>query len=114
MLGLTGANRIWFIPDIHDMRLGKYRLLASVKGVFPNPYNGDVFAFMSSDKKKLKLVRYYGHKHILWDISYDRGYKFMRPVYVEDSKEVRYQLDYKYLVALLECPVQKELIINTN
>lgn len=39
---------IWFIANVNDMRMGRRRLIDIVKDRFPNPYNGDMFAFMSN------------------------------------------------------------------
>ena len=47
------------------------------------------------------------HKRVLYDITYEKGYKFMKPVM--KNHEVVYELDFKYLVALLECPTVNEL-----
>lgn len=37
-----------------------------VKDRFPNPYNGDVFAFMSKNRQLLKLVRYENCMYMLY------------------------------------------------
>lgn len=103
MLALNGGIRMWHINNVTDMRLGKYRLFQIARENFPDPYNGDAFAFMSKDHRTLKIVRYDHHKIILYGISYERGYKFMRPV-CRDGK-LWHQLDFKYLAALLSCPV---------
>lgn len=109
MLGLNGSIKIWHISNVTDMRLGKYRLFALAKDHFANPYNGDCFAFLSKNRRTLKMIRYDNHKIILYDISYERGYKFMKPVYKDG--ELWHQLDFKYLAALLNCPVRNELNI---
>lgn len=109
MLALNGGIQIWFINGATDMRLGKYRLFELAKLVKPNPYNGDAFAFMSKDRRTLKIVRYDHHKIILYDISYERGYKFMTPVWHDEERW--HQLDFKYIVALLGCPERKQINI---
>lgn len=48
MLGLNGTIRLWYIDNITDMRLSKYRLFDMAKAKFPNPYNGDAFSFFST------------------------------------------------------------------
>lgn len=110
MLGITGAQRVWFITDIHDMRKGRRSLLQAVMNRFPNPYNGDIFAFMSKNRRLMKLAKYEDHMFILYELEYERGYKFMEPVY-EDGKTSYFELDFKYLVALLKCPVISKLEI---
>lgn len=109
MLAINGAIRLWYVRGINNMRYGKYRLFSEVEAIGMNPYNGDAYAFMSKDRRTLKLIRYKNHKRYLYDITYDKDYKFMHPV-VEEGRVV-YQLDFKYLVALLECPVVQELVI---
>ena len=47
------------------------------------------------------------HKRVLYDITYEKGYKFMKPVM--KNHEMVYELDFKYLVALLERPTVNEL-----
>lgn len=71
MLGLNGAIKIWHISNVTDMRLGKYRLFSLAKDHFANPYNGDCFAFLSKNRRTLKMIRYDNHKIILYDISYE-------------------------------------------
>ena len=41
----------------------------------------------------------------LYDITYEKGYQFLQPVF--EGNTVIYGLDFKYLAALLECPVDK-------
>lgn len=112
MLGFNGTIRLWYIDNITDMRLGKYRLFEIAKGKFPNAYNGDAFSFLSKNRRTLKIVRYENHKVILYEVSYERGYSFMKPVFSEG--QLWYELDFKYLVALLSCPVRKELEISIS
>lgn len=49
--------------------------------------------------------------YILYELEYERGYKFMQPIY-EDRHITYFQLDFKYLVALLKCPVISKLEIS--
>lgn len=113
MLAITGASTVWFISDIRDMRKGRHSLLESVRDTFPDPYNGDIFVFMSKARRLLKMVKYEDHMYVLYEVEYDRGYKFMEPVY-EDGNLVRYQLDFKYLVGLLKCPVVIKLRVYSD
>lgn len=111
MLAITGAATVWYISDIHDMRKGRHGLLEAVKDTFHDPYNGDIFAFMSKKRNLLKMVKYEDHQYFLYEVEYEKGYKFMEPVY-EDDTVVRYQLDFKYLVGLLKCPVVDKLRVS--
>lgn len=110
MLGITGSMQVWYMPNITDMRMGHHKLLEIVETKFPDPYNGDLYVFMSKDRRKVKLVRYEDHMYILYVLNYEQGYKFMEPVY-SGVKTIRYKLDYKYLVALLKCPAINKLQI---
>lgn len=110
MLGLNGGIRLWYIEGINNMRYGKYRLFCEVEALDMDPYNGDGYIFMSKDRQILKIIRYKNHKRMLYDVTYEKGYKFMKPVM--QNHEVVYELDFKYLVALLECPVILELNID--
>lgn len=55
--------------------------------------------------KRLRLYDSKNHKRFLYDITYEKGYKFLQPVF--EGNTVIYGLDFKYLAALLECPVVK-------
>lgn len=55
MLAITGAQRIWYIKDVRNVRNGRYSLFEKVRECFPNPYNGDLFAFLSKDRRLMKL-----------------------------------------------------------
>lgn len=109
MLALNGGVRIWYVDCIKNMRYGKYRLFHEVESLGYNAYNGDGYAFLSKDRQILKIIRYRNHKRILYDLTYEKGYKFMKPVI--ENGEVVYELDFKYLVALLECPVVQNLYV---
>ena len=68
--------------------------------------NGIVYSqLMSKDRQTLKIIRFKNHKRFLYDITYEKGYKFLQPVF--EGNTVIYGLDFKYLAALLECPVVK-------
>lgn len=107
MLAINGGVKLWYIEGITNMRFGKYRLFSEVQALDMDPYNGDAYIFMSKDRRILKVIRYKNHKRVLHDITYEKGYKFMKPVI--KNHEVVYELDFKYLVALLECLTVNEL-----
>ncbi|MGN0310620.1 MAG: IS66 family insertion sequence element accessory protein TnpB [Bacteroides sp.] len=102
MLGIKGTTRLWYVSSITNMRFGKYRLFSEVEALGRNPYNGDCYLFMSKNRHTMKLIRYKDHKRHLYDITHDNA-KFMKLVIEND--EILYELQYKYFVALLECPV---------
>ena len=109
MLGLNGGIRIWYVSGITNMRYGKYRLFTEVEAAGGNPYNGDAYAFISRNRRMMKIIRYRAHKRYLYDVTFDAGYKFMK-VKIENGEAI-YEFDYKYMVALLECPVVQDLYI---
>ena len=50
MLTISGLKRFYYIPGVTDMRCGYSRLLQIVKQMtHHDPYNGDVFVFMSTE-----------------------------------------------------------------
>ena len=55
MLTISGLKRFYYIPGMTDMRCGYNRLLQIVKQTtHHDPYNGDVFVFMSKDRRKVE------------------------------------------------------------
>jgi len=108
MLGINGAHNLWYVKGITNMRYGKYRLFEEVREAGGNPYNGDFYCFLSKDRQMMKIIRYKNHKRYLYDITYDPGYKFMQPV---AGDKTLHELDFKYFVALQECPVVKQIKI---
>ena len=58
MLTISGLKRFYYIPGMTDMRCGYNRLLQIVKQTtHHDPYNGDVFVFMSKVSTQL-LIRH--------------------------------------------------------
>jgi len=116
MLAITGATRLYYVAGFTDMRYGKYALANVVRyQLHRNPYNGDGYMFMSKDRQKMKILVYSHNLYRLYDLSYDKGLSFMK-IENEDGTPVTGSkpIDWKYLVALLNCPVRKKLIINSN
>ena len=116
MLAITGATRLYYVAGFTDMRYGKYALANVVRyQLHRNPYNGDGYMFMSKDCQKMKILVYSHNLYRLYDLSYDKGLSFMK-IENEDGTPVKgcKSIDWKYLVALLNCPVRKKLIINSN
>lgn len=100
------------MPYVSDMRLGKWRLLQTVRQKGFDPYNGDIYLFLSSRRHLLRMIRCEGNRIVLYDVTYMGGYRFLKPVF--EGKETRLELDYRYLAALLNCPERKELSIAAN
>lgn len=108
MLGIKGTTRLWYVSSVTNMRFGKYRLFSEVEALGHNPYNGDGYLFMSKDRHTVKMIRYKDGKRHLYDITHDNS-KFIKPVIEHD--EIIYELQYKYFVAILECPVIERIVI---
>jgi hypothetical protein len=116
MLAITGATRLYYVAGFTDMRYGKYALANVIRyQLHRNPYNGDGYMFMSKDRRKMKILVYSHNLYRLYDLSYDKGLSFMK-IENEDGTPVTGSkpIDWKYLVALLNCPVRKKLLINSN
>lgn len=109
MLAVTGGVTLWYVSSVTNMRYGKYRLFSEVELLGNDPYNGDAYVFLSKDKQPLKIIRFKNHKRFLYDITYEKGYKFLQPVF--EGNAIVYELDFKYLAALLECPVVKSISV---
>lgn len=111
MLGIKGTTRLWYVSSITNMRFGKYRLFSEVEALGHNPYNGDCYLFMSKDRRTVKMIRYKDCKRHLYDITHDDS-KFIKPIIEHD--EIIYELQYKYFVAILECPVIEAIAVSIN
>ena len=109
MLAITGATRLWYVSNVTNMRFGKYRLFSEVQSQGVNAYNGDAYLFMSKNRRTVKIILYKNHKRHLYDITFDDDYKFMKPII--EGNEIIYELQFKYLVAILECPVVERIVI---
>ena len=117
MLALTGSLRYYFVDGVTDMRLGQYRLCRVIEQLLHrNPYNGDVFIFMSKSRRVLKIVRYENDAYILYVKALERDLKFMKvvhrnPIVNEDGTGAHYEIKWKQLVALFSCPVRSVIRI---
>ena len=88
MFSLNGAVRYRYIPGYKDMLGGYDKLCGVVRSLGGDPEDGTAYVFTSRDRKLVKM-------------SFVRlDFEGSRPVYV---------LEWKYLVAMLSCPVVKSL-----
>ena len=107
MFGINGTMRLYYVSGIQDMRCGYYRLCEIVKSkLHRDPYNGDVYMFMSKDRRKVKLIRYENSAYYLYEKSFTNGLRFMRIEADNTTGTLSYKLDWKSFVAILECPVR--------
>ena len=105
MLTISGLKRFYYIPGMTDMRCGYNRLLQIVKQTtHHDPYNGDVFVFMSKDRRKVKMVHFENHAYYIHEKVFTDGYSFMLLEYCDEKGMKSYDL-----VAVLESPVVKKL-----
>ena len=110
MLTISGLKNFYYIPGVTDMRCGYNRLLQIVKQMtHHDPYNGDVFVFMSKDHRKVKMVHFENHAYYIHEKVYTNGYRFMLLEYRDDKGVLSYRMVWKDLVAVLESPVVKKL-----
>ena len=110
MLTISGLKRFYYIPEVTDMRCGYSRLLQIVKQMtHHDPYNGDVFVFMSKDRRKVKMVHFENHAYYIHEKVFTNGYSFMLLEYRDENGLKSYRMDWKDLVAVLESPVVKKL-----
>ena len=109
-LKLREPSEIRYIPGMTDMRCGYNRLLQIVKQMtHHDPYNGDVFVFMSKDRRKVKMVHFENHAYYIHEKVFTDGYSFMLLEYCDEKGMKSYRMDWKDLVAVLESPVVKKL-----
>ena len=110
MFGLTGVMKFYYMPSVTDMRLGYARLSEIVKLQYGrNPRNGDVYMFISKDRRRIRLFRYECEAYYLYEKYFDRGLSFMKIEYTDEHKIKGYKMDWNDLVLLLECPIRKVL-----
>ncbi len=90
------------------MRCKSRRIAGIIKSRYNrDPYNGDVYIFMSKDCKRIKMIHYENHAYYLHEKTFTDGYRFMR---IELQNDVPvYKMDWKNLVAVLESPVIKAI-----
>ncbi len=93
-----------------DMRCGAHRLLEIVKNKHHlDVENGDVFIFMSKNRRTVKMVSFEDNAYYMHQKTFTSGYCFMSLNFVE--KKPVYSIDWKDLVAVLESPVIKQITI---
>ena len=100
MLSINGLHNFYYLPELHDMRCGRYHR---------DPLNGDVYMFMSKDQRKVRMIHYERNAYYLHEKSFIKGYRFMK---IERKDDVTvYKIDWKDLVTILETPVITSIII---
>ncbi len=109
MLSLTGTMNYYLCEGYTDMRKGMDCLAELIKvKMGKDPVNGDVFIFLSKNRRHMKLLRYEHSGFILYWKRLDKE-RFLRPVYSEESG--CYTITWAKLVLLLEGTYRRELFI---
>lgn len=114
MLNITGLKNYYFLPDLYDMRCGVQRVMETIRiKNGRDPYNGDVYIFMSKNRKRVKLVHFENNAYYMHEKTFKKGYKFMK-LEVDGGGKLIYSMSWKDLLALLECPVIDVLKIRSD
>ncbi|MCM1141544.1 MAG: IS66 family insertion sequence element accessory protein TnpB [Muribaculum sp.] len=105
MLGLDSLKQFYFLPELHDMRCGANRIMETVRIKYGRyPYKGDVFIYMSKNRRRVRLVHYENHAFYFHEKTFEKAYKFMK-LEADGGDNLIYSIAYNDLVMLLECPV---------
>lgn len=107
MFSLSGATRFKYIPNYKDMRGGYDKLSGVVRTLDGRMEEGTAYVFTSRNQKLVKIIRHEHNECQLYVQKYDHGMSFVRLSF-NGAKPV-YVLEWKYLVALLSCPVIKRI-----
>ena len=107
MFSLTGATRYKYIPNYKDMRGGYDKLCGVVRTLTGRMEEGTAYVFTSKDQKLVKIIRHEHNECQLFVQRFDGNMSFIRLEF--DGPQPIYVLEYKYLVAMLECPVFKKI-----
>ena len=94
MFSITGATKFKFIPNYRDMRGGYDKLHGVVCSLAGHQEEGTAYVFTSRNQKLVKIIRHHGMSFVRLEFTGDK------PMYV---------LEWKYLTALLSCPVIRRI-----
>ena len=111
MLTISGLKNYYFLPNFYDMRCKAPRVFEIIRRKYHrDPTNGDVYIFMSKNRKRVRMLCYEKHAFHLYEKTFKKEYRFLRLVFEGDVET--YKIDWKSLVALLETPAISTLRIN--
>lgn len=111
MLDINQSVRIYYVGGFTDMRCGKYTLCNVVESnLGMDPHDGSAYVFVSKDRRKCKILVFKDHLYRLYDLSYERGFRFMSLLNPDGSPVGSVeQVAYNYLVALVTCPARSSI-----
>lgn len=109
MLGLKSHMNFYLCQGRVDMRKGIATLAELVRRKMKaDPENGDVFIFLSKDRRNIKILRHESNGYVLYWKKLDKE-RFLLPVFSIEND--RYEITWDKLVLLLEGTVRKELLV---
>ena len=69
MLRLSGLDNFYYLPMLHDMRYKGPRLSEIIRNIYHrDPLNGDIYIYMSRDRRTIRLFQYKHHVYDLHDV----------------------------------------------
>lgn len=107
MFSLTGATKFKYIPNYKDMRGGYDKLCGVIRSLGEEPEDGTAYVFTSRDQKLVKIVRHEHDECQLYTQRFDRNMSFVRLAF--NGRQPMYVIEWKYVVAMLSCPVVKTI-----
>ena len=107
MFSLNGAVKYKYIPNYQDMRGGYDKLCGVVRSLGEDPTDGTAYVFTSKDQKVVKIIRHEHNECQMYYQKFDKGISFVRLEF--NGVHPIYVLEWKYLVAMLSCPVVKSI-----
>ena len=107
MFTLSGAMKFKYIPNYKDMRGGYDKLCGVVHALAGKMEEGTAYVFTSKNQKLVKIIRHENNECQLYMQRFDHNMSFVRLEF--DGVQPMYVLEWKYLVALLNCPVRKRI-----
>ena len=107
LFSLNGAVKYKYIPNYQDMRGGYDKLCGVVRSLGEDPTDGTAYVFTSKDQKVVKIIRHEHNECQMYYQKFDKGMSFVRLEF--NGVHPIYVLEWKYLLAMLSCPVIKSI-----
>lgn len=80
MLAVSGLKNFYYLPHFHDMRCCYSLIMKAIRMSYHhNPYNGDVFFFMSKNERSLRMVMYEKHSFNIHTVFFERLLVYENP-----------------------------------